>query len=384
MENLSPDELHGLVQSVFEPSDDERLVMIMVDLPDAVVPDNPDWADRRQVAASWARTLASGSRYEVILAVYRNPRMNNAQLPATAWVIQPDKLPATADVMDESAAVSFDSLFSRLPLILAPTEFSATAPLKLVARQTGIRGATMPGFCRAMMDALRLDYVEVNRRVGVMADLLDVATGSDFEFLVSHADGRLEPMSLHLDLRHRQAHRSGGRFPQSGQVGNLPSGEAYIVPYEGEVNGDPSGSNGLMPVQFGDEVVVYAIVGNRAVSVIGNGPAAAAEREHLSSEPAYGNLAELGVGVLGDFGVRPLGEILIDEKLGLHIAFGRSDHFGGQVGPGSFSRPEAVIHIDRVYIPEMQPRVKVVRATLRIPGSPDVEMVSDDRWVFSF
>ena len=55
---------------------------------------------------------------------------------------------------------------------------------------------------------------------------------------------------------------------------------------------------------------------------------------------------ELGLGVLAAFGVKPIGKVLLDEKLGLHIAFGRSEHFGGRVGPGNFSSPDAVIHID--------------------------------------
>ena len=64
------------------------------------------------------------------------------------------------------------------------------------------------------------------------------------------------------------------------------------------------------------------------------------------------------------FGVEPCGEILLDEKLGLHIAFGRSDHFGGQVGAAQFSQPEAVVHIDRIYLPGLQPRVVPQRVDL--------------------
>lgn len=383
-DNLNSLELLDLIGSVFHPGDMDRLVMIMVDLPDRVVSDNPAWADRRKIAAEWAHMLVADGRYEVLLAAYRNPRMNNADLPAGAWLVAPDHIPSSADEMDESLLVPFRTLLARKPMILAPTEFSATAPLKMVARELGFRGATMPGFCRDMIDALRIDYVEVNRRVGVMADLLDMATGADFEFSVVTPGDAPQRMRLHLDLRHRTGHRSGGRFPEPGQVGNLPSGEAYIVPYEGEITGDPSLSEGLVPVQFDSDVVVYRIVGNKAVEVIGESDAARAEREHLAAEPAYGNLAELGVGVLGDFGVKPLGEILIDEKLGLHIAFGRSDHFGGQVGPRNFSCAEAVIHIDRVYIPEMQPLVAVGRAALQVPGLPDVVLVLSNKWVFPF
>ena len=357
----------------------------MVDLPDNAVPDNPDWADRRRIAAEWASNLTESGRYDVLFAAYRNPGANNADLPAGTWLLEPDSLPATADDLSDADLVPFSELFGRKPLIMAPTEFSATAPLKMVGKKIGIRGATMPGFCRQMIDALRLDYVEVNRRVGIMADLLDQADGSTFDFTVVNPGVDIpEKCRLFLDLRHRPAHRSGGRFPQSGQVGNLPSGEAYIVPYEGEVEGDPSASSGLIPVQFGDEVVTYRVDANVAVDVLGKGNAADAERAHLAAEPAYGNMAELGVGVLGDFGIKPLGEILIDEKLGLHIAFGRSEHFGGQVGPANFSTPKAVVHIDRVYIPEMQPMVRVERAALHFGGAPDVDLVLDNRWVFPF
>ena len=167
-------------------------------------------------------------------------------------------------------------------------------------------------------------------------------------------------------------------------AGNLPSGEAYIVPYEGERPGDPSRTQGTMPVQFGAEIVRYRIEGNVAVAVLSEGPAAKAEAEHLQREPAYGNLAELGLGVLAAFGVKPVGEILLDEKLGLHLAFGRSDHFGGQVGPAQFSSPGAVIHIDRVYVPETQPDVQVLAVDLIMPDRSTVALMRDGAYSVGF
>jgi len=150
-------------------------------------------------------------------------------------------------------------------------------------------------------------------------------------------------------------------------AGNLPSGEAYIVPYEGEIESDPSRTAGQLPVQLGDQLALLTIEGNRVREVQGEGDLVAAERDHFEREPAYRNLAELGLGVLGDFGLQPTGSILLDEKLGLHIAFGRSDHFGGVVGPADFSSPDAVIHLDRVYIQETQPDVKVLEVRLEGP-----------------
>ena len=81
--------------------------------------------------------------------------------------------------------------------------------------------------------------------------------------------------------------------------------------------------------------------------------------------------------LLGDFGCTAVGSLLMDEKLGMHVAFGRSEHFGGQVGPERFSRPSAVIHQDHVYLPQLQPRIAVGCATLHMAdGSRNVIMES--------
>ncbi len=118
-----------------------------------------------------------------------------------------------------------------------------------------------------MVPALKIDYEEVNRRVDLLRDLVGPATGADLVFRVGNT-----VHTCHLDLRHRTGHASGGLFPANGVAGNLPSGEAYIVPYEGELDGDASGSAGTLPVQIDGEVVVYEIEGNRAVEVLSSRP----------------------------------------------------------------------------------------------------------------
>lgn len=379
--NLSGPELQALFERVFRPGPGEDRLAVLVDLPDFEVGDEPAWVRRRQIACEWvARLSDNAGGLQPRLVAYRNARRNNADLPPTAWLLDEPELPDSADDLDPAAARPFDEILAAHPLVVAPTQFSATAPLKLAARRLGFRGATMPGFEPAMIPALRLDYGLINRRVDVLKDLLDRAVEAEIDFLV---DG-LRSHGLRLDLHHRTAHASGGLFPQPGQVGNLPSGEAYIVPYEGEQAGDPSRTEGSMPVQFEGEVVVYRIQANRAFAVDGDGPLARHEGDLLAAEPAYGNIAELGLGVLGDFGVRPIGEILLDEKLGLHIAFGRSDHFGGQVGAKDFSRPEAVVHIDRVYVPAMQPRITVARVDLAMDDGSVVRLMRDGAYVIDF
>jgi hypothetical protein len=381
-EAMKGEELVELVRRVFLPGPAERGLAILVDLPDASVADDAAWAARRETALDWAVQLqarAGALGFPTRLVLYANVHTNNGDLPDRAWVHGEGPLPASAGCLVPEASVPFADIYADNSILIALTKFSSTAPLKVAARQHPIRAATMPGFSRAMIPALRLDYGEVNRRVLLLKGLLDRATGAEARF--NHPGGEAR---LHLDLRHRSAHASGGLLPDLGVAGNLPSGEAYIVPYEGELLGDPSRTEGMLPVQFGEEVVLYRVSGNVAREALPGGPEAAREQALLAAEPAYGNLAELGLGVLAQFGVKPIGVVLLDEKLGLHIAFGRSEHFGGQVGPGHFSGPEAVVHIDRVYVPETQPLVRVAVLDLLMEDGSALPLMREGEYVLDF
>jgi leucyl aminopeptidase (aminopeptidase T) len=381
LSDISPAELSELVTRVFAPASSDRALAILVDLPDEVLPDNEAWRVRRRMAATWAVALDEAREMhglDVSLVLYRNARANNADLPEDAMIWDPRRtLPET---MEETAGIvqtSMKTVLTDHQLLLAPTELSATAPLKMLCPVYGCRAATMPGFSPEMVPALRLDYTEVNRRVMILKEYLDRAIGADCVFDVQG----MGTFELHLDLRHRCGHASGGMLPQPGMAGNLPSGEAYIVPYEGEIKGDPSSSEGVLPVQLEGEIVLYRIERNKAVEVLSKGPVSRKEAVLISTEPAYANLAELGLGVLAAFGVRPVGEVLLDEKLGLHIAFGRSEHFGGQIGPDQFSSPGAVTHQDRVYIEELQPGVRPARVDLSMEAGERLPLMRNGRYV---
>jgi hypothetical protein len=358
---LTADELGDLVRTVFapEPERDRRLA-ILCDVPRSDAGDTPAWRDRRAIALEWARLLADGREalgFETVrLAVYPDVGSNNADLPA-----QISPVPLDVESLDaaERKGVSTDKFLRKTQIVLALTERSATAPLKVLARRCGFRAATLPGFTHAMLPALRLDFEEVSRRTHEMWSHLDAAEAARLELHVGD-----ERHVLDLDLRHREPHASDGLIREPGMAANLPSGEAYIVPYEGERIGQPSRSHGTLPVQLGDEVVVYRIEENRAVAVLSKGPASEREAEALRSEPAYGNVAELGLGVLASFGIQAVGVVLLDEKLGLHVAFGRSDHLGGVIAPSAFLDRARVVHVDRVYVPSAQPMIAVRRVVL--------------------
>ena len=378
-ETLTRKELLRLIDLVFQPGAEDPSLAFLVDLPDEHVPDHAAWRARREMVAGWHRDLlASGSALglrQVELVFYRNARRNNADLPSEACIYTVGGLPQQARDI-EGRGLPMRNVLAGNRILIAATELSATAPLKLAAREFGFRAATMPGFTEAMVPALRLDYEEIHRRCTELKSKLDQATGAEIRF---GAGGRTS--ALHLDLRHRMAAASGGLIRQPGTAANLPSGETYIVPYEGEIAGDPSRTSGELPVELDGELMAYEIERNRVRRVIGPGPRAAAEEAEMKAEPAYSNVAELGLGVLAGYGIRPVGELLLDEKLGLHIAFGRSDHFGGQIGAKDFSSPEKVVHIDRVYLPEVQPSIRVPSVDLEMPDGSSLPLMRDGDYV---
>lgn len=372
---LNKTDFRKLIPGVFPRFSTDKTLGIVVDIPRDLEEDNPDWKNRRELAEQWTAHLRSVCRElgleEVLLIAYPDVGSNNADLPEKGYVCQ--SLPAAAEALPGTGQPRFFSdIFSKCQLFLAPTEYSTTAPLKVAAGKYGFRAATMPGFSEKMIPALKIDYNEVNRLVGILKANLDSARGADVLFSV---EGDKE-YDIRFDLRWRKAHASGGRFPDKGTAGNLPSGEAYIVPYEGE-NRYRSQTEGILPVQVSEDILLFRVKENRAVSVEGNGPSLQRERERLAKDPAYGNMAELGFGVLDSFGIQPVGSILLDEKLGFHVAFGRSEHFGGQVGPAQFSSPSAVIHLDRIYIPATQPRIQVRAITLDMGRGKDKPLMED-------
>jgi leucyl aminopeptidase (aminopeptidase T) len=153
-----------------------------------------------------------------------------------------------------------------------------------------------------------------------------------------------------FDLRNRRAEVDDGylpRFKPGDRVINLPSGETFIVPYEGETPGESSRTAGELPVVVDREHVVLEVEENRIHRIRGEGPGAARYREIFATDPARANIAEVAFGC-NDRAV-VTGSVLEDEKAGFHWAYGRSDHLGGTVGAAAFLRPDTVVHQDIVY-----------------------------------
>jgi hypothetical protein len=374
--NLTYQQLAAVLRSVFDPRDGDKDLTFLVDLPGGGLPDTFEWLDRRRMSVEWFSMLqehAAEWPFQAFnFAVYDNVGSNNADLPPVVEIA--DSRPARGGALPQGE-IPLGELLARSSVVLSPTQLSATAPLKLLARTYPFRGATLPNFHRSMIPALGLNYEAVDARVREIKRRMDEALGADLVLRAGET-----AYSLFLDLRFRGGHASGGLMREPGVVANLPSGEAYIVPYEGE-RGEPSLTSGHLPVQFRDEIVVFRIAENRVAEVCSAGPEAEKQRWKIREEAAYGNIAELGVGVLGEWGIAAVGSTLLDEKLGLHVAFGRSDHFGGATGPQTFKSAAKVVHVDWVYVPSIQPKILVESLSFRYKNDRVERIMSANKLV---
>jgi hypothetical protein len=327
-------DLEKLIVDVFDPQPGEK-VLVMTDEPQAGLDDYQGWSQRREMAAEW-RSAFQALESDLGISVY--PLLT---YPATGAHSGP--LPEEG-VMD-GQPVPLEELLADTNIAVALTEYSATAPLmEYTQRFPQLRVASMPMVTRSMeRTALAADYAEVARKVHLLQAKLDSAQGARVQFSTGQ--------EMYFDLRYRDAHADDGQLhadKKGERVINLPSGEAYIAPYEGERQGEPSQTAGMLPVMLEGELVVATVEENRIVEVMGDGPQADETREYLAMDDALRNIAELGLGC--NESAVATGNVLEDEKvLGLHWAFGLSEHIGGTVGVDDFSDPGLAEHRDWVY-----------------------------------
>jgi hypothetical protein len=326
-------DLEKLMIDVFDPQPDE-VATVMVDVPHDDISDSEGWQARREMAERWRAALVElGEKrgFEVRpLVTFPATGSNNADLPDSGRLGDED--------------VELQEILSGSTLVIAMTEFSATAPLSHIAKaHEDFRAASMPGVEERMeRSALAADYAKVAERCRAIADAMQGAVLLDVVFSTGHR--------CWFDLRHRRAEMDDGflpRFKEGDRLINLPSGETFSVPYEGEFEDVPSWTAGTIPVVEDDEMVLFHVVANTVVVVEGEGPVAERYGAFFEEDPARANIAEVAFGVNDRAEVT--GVVLEDEKAGFHWAFGRSDHLGGVVGVDEFVRPDTVVHQDIVY-----------------------------------
>jgi leucyl aminopeptidase (aminopeptidase T) len=200
----------------------------------------------------------------------------------------------------------------------------------------GSRVASMPGFLAEMFEGpMTADYDRIAEDSGLLAGLLTEASLA----VVTTPHGT----DLRLDLRGRSGDVDIGLIRSPGKCDNLPGGEAFIAPVEGQSEGklvvNPEGFAGL-----DEPMTLYFEAGS--VSRIEGGGAIGGEFCRLLELPspqrqmARRNLAELGIGTNPK--AASVQSTLEAEKIKgtVHVAIGDNAHIGGLV--------EADLHQDFV------------------------------------
>ena len=223
-----------LLIDVFDPQPGE-VVTFAVDLPRDDVPDHEGWSrDGRWPNGGVARWSSS---HPSATSTCVRSSASKPQVPTT-----PISLPRGDSVT--KMWISSEALKAST-LVIAMTEFSATAPLvKLSEAEDDFRAASMPGVEERMEGtALAADYSKVAARCKAIYDIMDGAILCDVLFSTGHR--------CWFDLRHRMPEMDDGFLPrgkEGDRIINLPSGETYSVPYEGEFEAVPSWTSGTIPV----------------------------------------------------------------------------------------------------------------------------------------
>ncbi len=352
---------------------------LMVDVPSDHEVDTPAWSARRELARRWAMDLCALPNHVCSVFAYKSFRHHNAELNRMAYEV-PVGAPIPSSVAELEALpcqpVSFESVYNLGEYWIALTEHCVLEPLKLAALRFGFRALNLYGFCENMASWLDVDVDQVDARVKQVAKRLTDAEEAHIEFGV---DDRI--YALDIDLRHRMGFASSGKLVKPGMSVVWPAGEACIAPYEGEKQGVISLTRGFLPLVNGDAVVIAEICENRVVRLEGEGPWADKLRAFIAADKACANLAELGLGFLGDWVTCATRNGLMDEKLGFHVALGRSENLGGVTSPSDFSAPENVCHVDFVYHRLVQSRVCVKLAELR-HGAESWVLMKDGLYVW--
>ena len=296
-----------MFQDVFAPKPKEK-ILFLIDIPHDTIQDNEAWKDRRIMAQEWYtifKELGLNTGFSVNWLEYQATGVHNSPIPAEIL-----------------------NTVQKANLAIAMTEYSATSSLLPLCKIPGTitRCASMPGVERRMeKTAFTADYKQVKKIATTIAQMLNDAKGA--EILFSTGD------KLYVDLRNRIAHADTGDCTQTGQTINFPSGEACKVPYEAtdneiNING-ASETKGHLPVNVNGDILKCVVKNNRIIDIIGQSTKADEMRRFLLENPTRRNLAELGVGCNPKAVIT--GNVLEDEKVGLHIAYGMSTHLGGKV-----------------------------------------------------
>jgi leucyl aminopeptidase (aminopeptidase T) len=217
------------------------------------------------------------------------------------------------------------SLMAAADVVLCPTSKSLThTDARRAASAAGARVGTLPGVTEEIMvRCMNADYHQIAERTHRLCDLMARTS----VIRVQAPSGT----DVTMPIAGRQAHASSGLFREKGQWGNLPTGEAYLAPLEGQSNGLVVVDGSMAGVGVTSKPIRIVVKDGYATDITG-GHEAAKLVALLEPHGRDGrNVAEFGIGT--NDRARLTGVILEDEKVmgTIHIAFGDNKSMGGSV-----------------------------------------------------
>lgn len=240
----------------------------------------------------------------------------------------------TAKVNGEEPSDEIAHMMQSFDVVVCPTRRSLThTDAKRNACKKGARVATLPGITEdVFVRTLQADYTKIAERTEALSALLKntktvkikTALGTDLTLPIQG----MPPIS------------STGLVREAGKGGNIPSGESFLAPREGEAQGVLMVDASIAGLGMVDDPVKIEIKDGFAHTFSGGKQAAELEKELKAFGKPGLNVAELGIGTNDSAEIT--GKILEDEKVfgTIHIAFGNNISMGGTCNVG--------IHIDCV------------------------------------
>lgn len=226
----------------------------------------------------------------------------------------------TRSVSGEEPPDSVAESMKNFDVIICPTAVSLThTNAKKNAVIKGARLGSMPGITEEMFEvgAIIADYKSVEELTMKFTDLLNTSKTAKIV---------KDRYILEMSLSNRKGVPSTGIYKNPGESGNLPSGEAYIAPVEGTVNGEIIIDGSMVGVGKLNSPLYVKIKDGVLKKLKGED---AHKLQVLFDNDENGTVAELGIGT--NTAARLTGIILEDEKIygTVHIAFGTNISFGG-------------------------------------------------------
>ncbi len=216
-------------------------------------------------------------------------------------------------------------LMKMMDVVLCPTSKSLThTDSRRAASEVGVRIATLPGVTEEIMiRCMNADYHKISGRTKKLCGLLEKTS----VVRVTAPRGT----DITMPIKGREAHASTGLFREKGQWGNLPTGEAYLAPLEGQSQGIVVVDGSMASVGLCKEPIRIQVKDGYAEDIMGGVEA----KKLLNLLEPHGKdartVAEFGIGT-NDKAILT-GVILEDEKMmgTVHIAFGDNKSMGGSV-----------------------------------------------------